>query len=79
MLNETIIERKIIRPDRILNDMRDSIIKSLNPEKSDKESQDGMDCSICAIDFKNMAMQAACANNPVWVLKGAEGSRSLRK
>lgn len=71
MLNEAVIERKITRPDRILNDVRDNIIKALNPEKSDKESKDGMDCALCAIDLKNYTMQAACANNPVWIVKAS--------
>ena len=72
MLNETVIERKIIRPDLVLNDMRKNIIKALNPKGLDSESKDGMDCSYCVFDFKNNSMQATCANNPVWILR--EGS-----
>ncbi|HXP52685.1 MAG TPA: SpoIIE family protein phosphatase, partial [Bacteroidia bacterium] len=69
MLNETIIERKIMRPDKVLNDLRDNIIKALNPEKVDTESKDGMDCALCAFDFKNNTMQSASANNPVWIIR----------
>jgi tetratricopeptide (TPR) repeat protein len=69
MLNESVIERNIIRPDRVLNDIRDNIIKSLNPEKVDSESKDGMDCALCAFDFKNNIMQSASANNPVWIIR----------
>jgi serine phosphatase RsbU (regulator of sigma subunit) len=69
MLNESIIERKITEPDRVLNEIRDNIIKALNPGKTDSESKDGMDCALCAFDFKNMTMQVACANNPVWIIK----------
>jgi len=72
MLNETIIERNITRPDLVLNDVRHNIIKALNPEKVDTASQDGMDCAICAIDFKNNTLQAACANNPMWIVRGTE-------
>jgi len=73
MLNESVIERKIIRPDRILNDVRDNIIKALNPDRVDTESQDGMDCSLCAFDFKNGVLQTACANNPVWIVRKDTG------
>jgi serine phosphatase RsbU (regulator of sigma subunit) len=69
MLNESVIERKILRPERVLNDLRDNIIKALNPGKIDSESKDGMDCSLCTFDFKNNTMQAACANNPVWIVR----------
>src|SRR5438132_365051 len=40
-LNESVIGKKIIRPDLILNQQRDSIIKSLNPTGTE-ESKDGM-------------------------------------
>ena len=69
MLNESVIERNIIRPDKVLNDIRDNIIKALNPEKVDSESKDGMDCALCAFDFKNSIMQSASANNPVWIIR----------
>src|SRR6185312_4533790 len=68
MLNETVIERKILKPDAILNELRKGIIRALNPEGKDDGSKDGMDCSICSIDFKNRVMQLACANNAVWVI-----------
>jgi len=74
MLNESIIERKTLRPDFVLNEIRDSIIKALNPEKADTESKDGMDCALCAIDFTNNTMQLACANNPVWIVKAGASS-----
>ncbi len=71
MLNESIIERKIAEPDKVLNEIRDNIIKALNPGKTDSESKDGMDCVLCAFDFKNMNMHLACANNPVWIITKA--------
>ncbi|HSY76304.1 MAG TPA: SpoIIE family protein phosphatase, partial [Bacteroidia bacterium] len=69
MLNETVIERRILSPDKVLNEIRNNIIKALNPEKADTESKDGMDCSLCAIDFSKKQMYLACANNPVWIVR----------
>ncbi|HTA82303.1 MAG TPA: tetratricopeptide repeat protein [Bacteroidia bacterium] len=71
MLNESVIERKITMPDKVLNDIRDNIIKSLNPEKADTESKDGMDCVLSAFDLKNKRLHMACANNPVWIMRKA--------
>jgi len=71
MLNEAIIERKIIRPDFVLNDIRTSIIKALNPDGADS-GKDGMDCALAMIDFKNNVLQTSCANNPVWIVRGNE-------
>ncbi|HRD40936.1 MAG TPA: SpoIIE family protein phosphatase, partial [Bacteroidia bacterium] len=47
ILNEIIIERNVTAPDKILNEARKDIIRSLNPEGGD-ESKDGMDCILCA-------------------------------
>ncbi|MGP8214028.1 MAG: tetratricopeptide repeat protein [Bacteroidia bacterium] len=68
MLNETVVERNITRPDLVLNDIRANIIKALNPSGSDTESKDGMDCSYCSIDMENKILYSACANNPVWII-----------
>ncbi len=68
ILNELIIEKGILTPDLILNEARKEIIRSLNPEGGD-ESKDGMDCILCAIDFKKHKMQYACANNSLYIVR----------
>ena len=67
-LNEVIIEKKITRPDLILDEIRNDIIKALNPEGNEK-AKDGMDCSLCCFDFEKMELTVAAANNPVWILR----------
>jgi|ERR1051325_5057500 serine phosphatase RsbU (regulator of sigma subunit) len=71
-LNESIIEKNISMPDEILNDIRNSIIASLNPEGSEEEAKDGMDCALCAYDFENLKLHLAAANNPVWIVRNGE-------
>ena len=71
-LNEAIIEKNITMPNDVLNDIRNSIIASLNPEGSEEESKDGMDCVLCAYDFKNMKLYLAAANNPLWIARNGE-------
>ena len=68
-LNESIIEKNISQPNEILNDIRNSIIASLNPEGSEEEAKDGMDCVLCAYDFENMQLHVAAANNPLWIIR----------
>lgn len=65
-LNESIIEKKLSKPNEILDNMRKGIIASLNPEGSEEESKDGMDCVLCAYNFDKMILEFACANNPLW-------------
>jgi serine phosphatase RsbU (regulator of sigma subunit) len=71
-LNESIIEKRLIHPNDILDNMRKGIISSLNPEGSDEESKDGMDCVLCAYDFKNMKLEFAAANNPLWLVRNGK-------
>ena len=72
LLNEVIIERKIGRPDLILNEIRKEIIKTLKNESDDVEIRDGMDCVICAFDFQDMKLYYACANNKFFVARQDE-------
>lgn len=71
ILNEIIIERNISEPDKILNEARKDIIRSLNPEGGD-ESKDGMDCILCAFDFKANKLKYACANNSFYLVRNGE-------
>jgi len=71
-LNESIIEKNIIHPNDILDNARNGIIASLNPEGSDEQSRDGMDCVLCAYDFANMKLEFAAANNPLWHVRNGK-------
>jgi tetratricopeptide (TPR) repeat protein/serine phosphatase RsbU (regulator of sigma subunit) len=71
-LNETVIERKISQPDLILNQVRDEIIKALNPDGADKNAKDGMDAVLCAFNFNSMKLQFAAANNPLILVRHNE-------
>lgn len=71
-LNETVIERKIIQPDLILNNVRDEIIKALNPDGNETNAKDGMDAVLCAFDLKGMRLQFAAANNSLIIVRNNE-------
>ena len=68
-LNETVKERKVIRPDLIFNQLREDIIQVLNPEGTLDEGKDGMDAVLCCFDFQDLTMEFACANNPLWIIR----------
>lgn len=67
-LNDAINQR-ITRPDLVLNEVKDGIIKALNPEGSSEESKDGMDAILCRLDFRNMKLQYAAANNSFCIIR----------
>lgn len=82
-LNETINEKRIIKPDFVLNTVREEIIEALNPEYADEECNDGMDCTLCSFEFyqnkpgetqtteKNIKAKLTytAANNPFYLIR----------
>ena len=72
LLNEITLQRKITSPDLILNHVREQIISTLNPEGTETESKDGMDCMLCSFDIKNKQLEFAAANNPLWILRNGK-------
>ncbi|HVA98608.1 MAG TPA: tetratricopeptide repeat protein, partial [Bacteroidia bacterium] len=71
-LSEIIIEKKMLEPNKIMNELRQNIIHALNPEDTQEEAKDGMDMVLCAFDFKNKKLKVATANNPVWIIRKNE-------
>ena len=69
LLRETITERGITSPEKILNTVRDRIIESLNPDGSDEVQKDGMDCVLVKFTKGISKIEFACANNPVWLYR----------
>ncbi len=71
-LNEIVNEKRIDSPAEILNNLRNDIVKALNPEGSMVETKDGMDCCLCSFDFTNMQLNYAAANTIFYIIRGAE-------
>ncbi|KPK86503.1 MAG: hypothetical protein AMS27_04895 [Bacteroides sp. SM23_62_1] len=72
MLNEIIINKRIIQPDQVLNHLRENIIHSLKQLAGGSDVKDGMDMSVCLLDFSNNKLHFAGANNPLWLISDGE-------
>ncbi|MEO6882846.1 MAG: tetratricopeptide repeat protein [Bacteroidia bacterium] len=70
-LNEIVIEKKIVQPDKIMNELRQNIIHALNPEDTTETSQDGMDMVLCSFNFKENKLQFAASNTPLWIIRNS--------
>ena len=69
-LNRSVREYGLIDPGKILDKTRDVVISEF--EKSEEEVKDGMDISLCSLDFKNQILHWAGANNPLWIIRNGE-------
>lgn len=71
-LNEIVNNRNIRRPDLILNELRENIIQALKQMDSHNTVKDGMDISVCSLDYKQSVLEWAGANNPLLLIQGGE-------
>jgi serine phosphatase RsbU (regulator of sigma subunit) len=66
-LSEALQEHKAGNTGELLDKTREMVIQRL--AKSGEEVKDGMDISLCAIDFNRIALQWSGANNPLWIIR----------
>jgi sigma-B regulation protein RsbU (phosphoserine phosphatase) len=66
ILNQTVTNAAINTPADALSFLNKEVTKSLNSIK------DGMDMSLCAINFEKMELQYAGANNPIYIVRNKE-------
>jgi ligand-binding sensor domain-containing protein/serine phosphatase RsbU (regulator of sigma subunit) len=71
LLNEIIVEKGIKDTNKILDEMRSLIIKSLNQDEDD-DQKDGMDISICKLNLKKNSLEFSGAHNPLLVVSEGE-------
>ena len=68
-LNKIVRENKITKPSEILNELNKYVSESLNHEDRVDAIRDGMDMTLCTIDYKHMKLQFAGANNPLYIVR----------
>ena len=67
-LSSAFNEHKLTKPGLILDDLNKYANDSLN-KSNDDSIRDGMDITLCSINFKEMKLRFAGANNPVYIVK----------
>lgn len=72
LLNEIVSGKHIIMPDQIIENLRQGVIKSLKQVADEDSVKDGMDISVCLVDFDENTLYWAGANNPLYHIRGKE-------
>lgn len=68
-LNEITREQHINNPAQVLDKLRSEIILNLNAEEGPNSVNDGMDMILCNFRLREMTLDFACANNPLWLIR----------
>lgn len=71
LLNDIVNKQGITQPNIILNKLRDEIIDSLK-QKERAELKDGMDITVCSINFETNKLFFSGANNPLYLIRKGE-------
>jgi serine phosphatase RsbU (regulator of sigma subunit) len=72
LLNEIVNGKNILMPDRIIENLRQGIIRSLRQVAGEDSVKDGMDIAVCVVDFDKNILWYAGANNPLYLVRNGE-------
>lgn len=67
-LNQAVLEHQQKSPAEIMDDLNTFAVNALN-KNEDSNVRDGMDMAICLLDSKNMKLEFAGANNPLYLVR----------
>ncbi len=72
ILNQCVHEHALTKPAVILNSLNRSIAKIIKQKNSTDSVKDGMDISLCSVNFKNKTLEYSGAYNPLWRIRNGE-------
>ncbi len=72
LLNEIVSKRDLNPPALVLNELRKKLKKSLKQDNSETTSHDGIDISLCLLDFETKMLQFSGAFNPLFLVRNDE-------
>ena len=72
ILKDILNNTAVTRPSDILDSLRDGIMNTLKADESGKQAKDGMDMTLCAINYDTMELQYAAAFNPMCLVRNGE-------
>jgi serine phosphatase RsbU (regulator of sigma subunit) len=68
-MNEIVNRSKELDPGKILEQLREVVIRSLHQTGSRDEAQDGIEIALCVIDRKKRMMEYSGANRPLYLVR----------
>lgn len=71
-LNEIAAQPCTLMPNRLLNQLRERVMKALGQTGSDDTSEDGMDIALCVIDEQKETLHYSGANSPIYLVRKGE-------
>jgi serine phosphatase RsbU (regulator of sigma subunit) len=71
-LNELVVRSCDFKANRLLNQLREKVMKALGQTGAGDVSEDGMDIAMCIIDDEDDTLQYSGAYNPLYIVRKGE-------
>ncbi len=72
LLKDILMDEVIITPAQIMDKMNIGVSSTFHRDKAVRNTKDGMDMTLCAINFKTMELQYAAAFNSLYIIHNNE-------
>jgi serine phosphatase RsbU (regulator of sigma subunit)/CHASE3 domain sensor protein len=72
VLKDILNNTDIKKPGEMLNKMREEVVKTLHADTDEQSAKDGMDMTLCAINYKTLELQYAAAYNALYIVRGGD-------
>jgi serine phosphatase RsbU (regulator of sigma subunit)/HAMP domain-containing protein len=69
ILKDIINNTDIVKPSEIMDKLREGVVNTLHADKSGKETKDGMDMTLCCINYQTLELQYSAAFNPLYIIR----------
>lgn len=72
LLKDILNNSNAITPAAIMDKMNDGVANTLHSGSSDNQTKDGMDMTLCALNYNTLELQFAGAFNPLYIVRNNE-------
>lgn len=72
LLKDAVNNTDLYAPAEIMDKLNEGVASTLHVGITEKQTKDGMDMTLCAIDYKSMKLQFAAAFNPLYIVRDGE-------
>jgi serine phosphatase RsbU (regulator of sigma subunit) len=72
LLKDILSHTTRVKPGEILDQLREGVVGTLKVDDSGKQAKDGMDMTLCALNYDTLELQYAAAFNPMYLIRNGE-------
>ncbi len=72
LLKDILMDDAISTPAQIMDKMNTGVASTFHRDRAVRATKDGMDMTLCAINYQTMELQYASANNPLYIINNSE-------